>query len=78
MIFQDHVRVPGHKYNKVHLLGLVWDSDDVLRGEDLEEENEDCEKVKEITHNMENIHSTQALDWYYKFTYSKILYVFDL
>lgn len=34
VIFEYHVRVASHEDNKVHLLGLVWDTDDIFGCQD--------------------------------------------
>lgn len=56
MRLQDHVRVARQEHHEEELLRLVRQPDDVLVGEDLEQQHEHCDQMQEIPNQLEDVH----------------------
>ena len=48
VVLDEHVGVPGDEDDQVDLLGLVADPNDVLVGQDLEQQHQQGDQVQEI------------------------------
>lgn len=56
MHLQYHVGVPREKHHEEELLSLVGEPDDVLVGEDFEQQHEHCDQMQEISNQLEDVH----------------------
>ena len=61
VVFEYHIRIPGHEYDQVDLLSFVGDADDVLGSEDFKEEDEDCEEMEKVSNKLKDVHCFIAL-----------------
>lgn len=51
-----YVRVSSEKHHEIELLRLVGETDDVLVGQDLEQQHQHCYQMQEISNQLEDVH----------------------